>query len=203
MVFAFSGSHRSGKTTLARAVADDLGIEFHETRTGDVMKELGINMVGDMSLLDRIHAQEILLGHHLKVIADLPRPLIVDRCPIDMLAYTIAEVGMQSLKSNAELDARLQHYAGMCVKATDMHYCAGIICPPLPSYDAQDGKPPVSRAYQTHIHHLIMGVFAESNYVSRLILSNDNFESRRETSAEFICERIEAYAEFREKHWIN
>jgi predicted ATPase len=202
MVFAFSGSHRSGKTTLARRVSEDLGIEFYETKTGEVLKQAGINIVADMPIRERMKAQELLLDYHLQMIKELPRPLIVDRCPIDMLAYTLGEIGMHTIH-DPELDAQIMAYSARCLHSMELHYAGAVICQPLPSYDAQDGKPPPSRAYQQHIHHLIVGGFDALEYVSYQELVELNFERRVELASEFICLELEDIAKAKEQIWVN
>lgn len=202
MVFAFSGAHRSGKTTLARRVSEDLGIEFYETKTGEVLKQAGINIVADMSIRDRMKAQELLLDHHLAMIKKLPRPLIVDRCPIDMLAYTLGEIGMHTIHDPA-LDSQITTYTARCLNSMELHYAGAVICQPLPAYEAQDGKPPPSRAYQQHIHHLIMGGFGALEYVSFQELLATDFERRVENAAEFICGELEDIAKAKEQFWVQ
>ena len=202
MVFAFTGAHRAGKSTLAKRVAEDLGIEFYETKSGDVLKQAGINLVGNMDLKQRMIAQELLLDHHLNMLKELPRPLIVDRCPIDMFAYTVGEVAMHSVK-DPELDAQIQRYLDRCLHMMEMHYAVAIICPPLPAYDAQDGKPPPSRTYQTHIHHLISGACENLEHVTYGTLTSADFDERHSASCEIICDTMNEMAQQKEQFWVN
>jgi predicted ATPase len=189
MVYAFTGSHRSGKTTLAKAVAEDLGIEFYETKTADVMAALGIDIVSALSLADRLGAQELLLNHHLKMLADLPRPLIVDRCPIDFFAYTIAEIGMHS-GMNAELDARMTRYLNRCLFEMERNYAVAIVCAPLPHYKIEKNKPAPVRSYQQHFHHIVEGAVYGLDWITHVSLPAMPLEQRRQVANEVIVEAM-------------
>ena len=202
MVYAFTGSHRSGKTTLAKAVAQELDIPFYETRSGDVLKAAGINLVGNLSIEDRMAAQELLLDHHVKTLAELPRPLIVDRCPLDMFAYTLAEIGMHTVTDEA-LDQRLQRYLSRCLTATELHYAGAVLCPPLPSYDAQDGKPPPSVTYQAHIHTLISGAIEIVDAVSFIALNTPDPQKRLDLASDFIVELMDEMEKAKADFWVQ
>ena len=192
MVYAFSGAHRSGKTTLAKAVAEDLGVMFHETKTGEVLKAAGIDIVANMTIGERMVAQEYLLDHHVKTIEALPRPLIVDRCPIDMMAYTLAEIGMHTL-TDPELDKRINDYVGKCLAATNMHYMMAVVTRPLPFYVVEEGKPPPSKTYQWHIQTIIEGGFdlvADNIMIATMAMTD--FVQRRHCAAECIADAMDS-----------
>lgn len=165
-MFGFAGAHRSGKTTLARAVAEKLGILFHETSTTQVCKELGLDPVRPgMSFPDRMNVQTAILSHHLDLLRTLPRPCIVDRTPIDMAAYLLAEVAMHTdLAGGGDREAfdRFDNLAArtlnIALEAMNRHYGLVIIVAPLPTYVAEEGKPPVNLTYQLHIDALIRGL---------------------------------------------
>lgn len=194
MVYGFCGAHRSGKTTLARRVAEDLGIEFLEVRTGPVMKAHGINIVADMPMNERIAAQEILLAHHVKTIEEAGRPLITDRTPLDMAAYTLGEVFMNRLKMETDeerrLDARVDAYVATCMALFRRHYQAAVMVKPLEIYVDEDGKPPASRAYQWHFNYLLRGLL-DSSKITHAILNGDDFERRVESAGNFVISQIE------------
>lgn len=154
MCIAFVGAHRTGKTTLAREVSRATGIPFAETSTTAVMKELGLNPVADMPFIDRLHMQELLLKHHAEWIGTLPRPVILDRSPLDMIAYTIAEIGMHH---DLSYDERVMEYCADAAHIVRRHYGMVIAVRPLSEYEADPTKPPPSMSYQTHIQFIIEG----------------------------------------------
>lgn len=200
MVYGFSGAHRSGKTTLARRIAEDFGFEFLETKTGEVMKAHGIDIVANMPIADRITAQEILLDHHIKVISAAGRPLITDRTPLDMLAYTLGEVFMNNITMTTEesrlIDKRIKAYSERCMREARRHYHAVVIVRPLSIYVDEEGKPPASRAYQDHFDMLVTGAATRAN-VRHAILKTDDLDDRVEATGAFIIAEINALAKER------
>jgi len=194
-MFAFTGSHRSGKTTLARDVAGRLGLFFHETSVSRLMQERGINMVEDMSIEKRLEAQEILLEAFAEQLNDIPSPFVSDRCPIDMIAYTLAEVGMHD--SSKELGERIQAYTDHALEITAMHYDLIVVTRPLPSYEEDPTKPPMNPAYQSHIQFIIEGA---AHSIERATRSLQNDVTTAYLRSHFHEERLEACCELFQNH---
>lgn len=194
MLWGITGSHRAGKTTLAKALAEDLGITFHETSTTKVARELGFDPVAPMTLRERVDLQILLLGHHLETIDALPRPLIVDRTPLDFLAYTMCEFGMQSVKMTEPdvLEAAESLYEA-CLNATRLRYDFLYHLEPLSTYLVDNSKatPDPNRAFQIHYSLVMKGALyslgGEVEYVS---IQNEDFDFRREWVHDSIVERM-------------
>ncbi|WP_456868398.1 AAA family ATPase [Galbibacter sp. BG1] len=158
MLFGLTGAHRSGKTTLARAVADDLGIEFYETSTSQVAKELGLDAVGDLSLEDRLYLQAKLLENHIDQISKLPRPLITDRTPLDFMGYLACEFTMSNGKNvDPEILQHASRFTDACLNATRHYYDTLYYLAPLPDYVVEDGKPADNPIYQKHHAFVVLG----------------------------------------------
>lgn len=155
-MFGIMGSHRSGKTTLAKALAEQNGIYYFQSSTTAIMAEGGFNPVGVLAPEERIEAQEWLLLRYLELAQDVPRPFITDRTPIDMAAYTLAEVSMHN--SSTELGERIDRYVKGCLMAASGMFDTLMVTRPLPFYDAQPDKPPPNPAFQAHIQILIEGM---------------------------------------------
>lgn len=199
MTFGIAGSHRTGKTTLARAVAKEMGFHFHETSTATVMRERGFDMVGDMSFARRLQAQEILLDHHLRMIAILPRPLVLDRTPLDMMAYLLAEVGMHTL-DDPDLQRRVDAYVEACLHATRLHYDVVLAVRPLDDYAVEDGKPPMNEPYQHHVQFLIEGGLSQvCRYVVTGTLPMQDFDMRVKTTCNLLSSRMETITAMRQE----
>jgi len=158
MLFGLTGAHRSGKTTLARAVADDLGIEFYETSTSQIAKELGYNAVGDLPLEDRLYLQTKLLENHIDQISKLPRPLITDRTPLDFMGYLACEFTMSNGSGvSPEVLQRAAQFIDTCLNATRHYYDTLYYLAPLPDYVVEDGKPADNPIYQQHHALVVLG----------------------------------------------
>lgn len=193
MAFGFSGAHRTGKTTLAKKVAEDLGYFFHDASVSKIVKELGMNAVGDLPMEQRIEAQEFLLKRYRQDLANAPRPLVTDRTPLDMIGYMLGEVTMHN--TSAAVGERIQAYVDDCISATITHFDTVLIVGPLTAYAVEDGKPPLNRAYQSLVQCLIEG---SARQVSRLVnlyrIEASDFEQRRLIAIETLRERMEELA---------
>lgn len=83
MRIAVSGAHRTGKTTLVEALGDRL-------RGYTVLEEPYLELEADgfeFSDPPTIEDFEAQLRHSLAQLADAPANAILDRCPLDFLAY--------------------------------------------------------------------------------------------------------------------
>lgn len=96
MILGLAGSHRSGKTTLARAVAAKGGIAFYDGSFGRLARTLGFESVARMSIFERLTMQNRVLDLYDREIRQDAAARITDRTPLDMLAYLVAEVGMHA-----------------------------------------------------------------------------------------------------------
>jgi hypothetical protein len=156
MIIGLAGTHRSGKSTLARAVSARHGIAYYDGSFGRIAKTFGYNAVAAMTPYERVTMQFAVLERFASELdASGPR-VITDRTPIDMLAYMMAEIGM-----HAGLDEGTSHaivrYRERCIATTRELFGAVFLLQPLPTYVAEDGKPSGDPAYQMHIQTLIEG----------------------------------------------
>ena len=84
------GSHRTGKTTLAEAVALKMGIPFVKTQTSEVFKQHGLDPSAPMDFGTRIRIQEHIIRAAEEIWESEPNSFITDRTPIDMMKNTWA-----------------------------------------------------------------------------------------------------------------
>lgn len=205
MAFSISGSHRSGKSTLAQHIANDLGFHFWETKTAELMRTKGIAIVSDMGIEDRLRAQELLLEAFVEHIDALPftsYPFICDRSPLDMLAYTLGEVTMHN--TDPAIGERIHRYAETCLQVTRTYFDSVVIVRPLGHYAPASDKPPANLAYQWQIQFLIEGAFMSArNRVHGLVIGNPDFGARVEQAMNFIVERCEKLNEQRQKAHLH
>lgn len=160
MILGLAGSHRSGKTTLARAVAARGGIAFYDGSFGRLARTLGFESVTRMSVVERLTMQNRVLDLYDREIRLDAADRITDRTPLDMLAYLMAEVGMHAgLEETAS--RAIVAYRDRCVALTRDLFDDVFLLQPLPVYVVADGKPSDDPAYQAHIQALIEGaIFA-------------------------------------------
>lgn len=196
MLFGFTGASGTGKTTLARMTADDLGITYHSASITETGRKHGFNPVGFMAIQDRLEMQKKLLADHIEAITAAERPLVVDRTPLDMAAYMLAEVGMYSDKTlSAEFLKEVDEYAALCVSVTQRLYDTVFFVGQLPDYEESETRPPLNRAYQTHTQMIMQGfalvIHGATNYMA---LRSPDLEWRRDTVHDYIVQRLDAIA---------
>ncbi len=194
MSFGLAGAHRTGKTSLAKQVAEDLGYSYHNGSVTAIMKEFGINAVGDISIGQRIEAQEFLLNKYLENLFWAPRPMITDRTPLDMIGYMLGEITMHN--TSPELGQRVHAYVEKCLEETTKHFDSVIILRPLSHYALDPTSPPPNRAYQDAVQYVIEGAARQVDdnvYVTTLIPTN--FEQRRIATAQIFNDRLSYLSE--------
>jgi len=156
-VIALSGSHRCGKTTLARAYAQKHGLTFVETSGSAVFRELGLDPAKTYDFSTRLTVQERILDvfdeAYSKHVAD---DSITDRCPIDMLAYTLAEAIGESVGSSDQ--ERLQRYIWNCFAVMNKRFSTIIVVQPGINLVVEEGKAALNNAYIEHLNSLILGL---------------------------------------------
>nr|DAS97272.1 MAG TPA: AAA domain protein [Caudoviricetes sp.] len=88
----FSGAHRTGKTTLARAFAARNGLPFHETKVTSTFAQQSArameSMTGPEGFKARLAQQEIITHHIAKILIYSEPKSIFDRTMLDVYAYT-------------------------------------------------------------------------------------------------------------------
>lgn len=167
MILGLAGSHRSGKTTLAHAVASRGGIAFYDGSFGRLAKTLGYESVSKMSVGDRLTMQNRVLDLYEREIRLGAAARITDRTPLDMLAYLMAEVGMHAGLDEASSRA-IVAYRDRCIALTRELFDDVFLLQPLPVYVVADGKPSDDPAYQAHIQALIEGAIYASRGTLRI-----------------------------------
>jgi len=95
MRVAFSGTHRVGKTTLIGAVAERLPAFAVVEEPYWLLEEEGYESSDPPSIED----YERQLRRSIEAIADAPRAALLDRCPLDFLAY------LQAIDDELDADA--------------------------------------------------------------------------------------------------
>lgn len=194
MLFGITGAAGTGKTTLAKQVAEDLDIKFQATSISECAKRHGFDAVAPMRLTDRIKLQYHLLEDHLEMIDGETRPLIVDRTPIDFIGYMLCEVTMHShLLLEAEHVSLIENYVDMCQQAAIRHYDYIFVLGKLDGYEIAPTRPADNRAYQSHTQLVMIGALAQMDCaVNYSILNTVDPTERRDHVHDTIIARMDA-----------
>jgi hypothetical protein len=158
VTIGLSGSHRAGKSTLARSFANKNGLEFVETSVGAVFKEMGLDPAITYDFKTRLTVQEAVIESCEKIYAKhSARGLcITDRTPLDFMAYTLADaVGDTVLPEDQE---RLDRYIDRCIEVTNRRFSALVVIQPGIPLIHEEGKAVLNKAYIEHLNAIILGL---------------------------------------------
>lgn len=191
MIIGLAGAHRTGKTTLAKIIAEELEIDFVSSSFGEAAKRHGYDAVADMTLTERIGMQIKVLHEHQNFLMANRKVVITDRTPIDMLAYTLAEVGMQShTQVEASVLQAVEAYKQLCLALTSKFYKTVFVLGPLDHYAEEPGKPAFNTAFQSHIQLLIDGAACNLEGVQLAFIETTDLAERREIVHDVVVETM-------------
>ena len=148
------GAHRVGKTTLAHALSNATGIPFLKTHTSQVFTQHGLDPAQPMPFATRLAIQQEILAAGVAVWEQASGPFLSDRTPIDMAAYTLADVHSTTLVEGPVLST----YLRQCLEQTNRFFSTLIIVPPGIPLIHEPGKAALHEAYIEHLHTVIVGL---------------------------------------------
>lgn len=106
MLVGLTGTHCTGKTTLAKTVADEYGYGFIRTSISDVLKGMSLDPSKPMTVRQRVDAQMAILdtleSQWNQAIMNPDLIWITDRTPVDLMAYTFGDISLYNLPSAQE-----------------------------------------------------------------------------------------------------
>jgi hypothetical protein len=166
------GSHRTGKTTLAKEVARKTGLQFIQTSTSAVFSKNGLNPSEPMDSDTRIWIQNKVVSAAEEVWDAASGGFITDRTPIDMMAYTLADIDGASTVDFFALEKYLDH----CFQVTDRIFSHLVILQPAIPLVHEEGKAALNKAYIEHLNILMQGlccddrIHCKNNIIPRHII---------------------------------
>lgn len=148
------GSHRTGKTTLAEEIAGRCRIEFLRTTTSQVFARYGLDPSLQMDFSTRIWIQHKVVEAAEVVWQQATGFFVSDRTPIDMMAYTLADI-----QGTTRVDfSELENYLDYCFSVTNRFFSQLVIIQPAIPLIHEEGKAALNRAYMEHLNVLIKGL---------------------------------------------
>jgi hypothetical protein len=158
------GAHRTGKSTLAEKLAHSAGIPFVQTTTSQVFAEAGLDPSQPMNFSTRLMIQQKVLSAGEAVWSSSKQPFVSDRTPIDMMAYTLADIQGTTVVDFPQLSTYLQQ----CFASTNRFFrYLFIVQPGIPLIYAE-GKAALNPAYIEHINTLIIGLCQDTRLSSKV-----------------------------------
>jgi len=206
MIYGLTGASGTGKTTLGRELSKRLGIPFLPTSITEMAADLGLpSPVAQLNLNDRTVLQVELLTAMCKFLESLPHPCIIDRTPLDLLAYMLAEVHMHAhIGASETLIKVINDYSLYCVGIAKRFLTVIYCLEPLPTYEVDSKRPAWNPAYHRHVQCLIKGAMMElSSFVPYFTVPAMPLEERAELVGASITSHIDAIQKQREGAMIH
>lgn len=165
MNLGLCGGHRTGKTTLAAAIATAYNMPFVQTNTSAVFREHGLDPAVAMDFATRLEMQQHILHAAIKIWQQEPDSFVSDRTPLDMMAYTLADI---QGSTNVEFSA-LDAYLNLCFAVTNRFFSKlAIVQPGIPLIYAT-GKAALNQAYIEHLNILVVGLCGDRRLESEVL----------------------------------
>ena len=156
-----SGSHGSGKTTLAKAYAEAVGVKFLPSRASQIIIDAGRNPSEDYEFLDRMLLQELILASAIEDYEGAnDSPFITDRTPLDFLTYLMTDISRNNVEG--ELAERFLNYQGQCFNAINRYFNVVVIIQPGIQLIDREGKGSANVVYAEHFNATISGLSVSS-----------------------------------------
>jgi len=160
------GSHRTGKTTLAREIAGRSGLEFLQTTTSEVFSRHGLDPSAAMDFHTRLWIQHKVVEAAEKVWQGAAGPFVSDRTPLDMMAYTLADIQGGTAVDYAELESYLDH----CFAVTNSFFSDLVVIQPAIPLVHEQGKAALNLSYMEHLNVLVKGLCCDERLCCRFTL---------------------------------
>jgi hypothetical protein len=165
MTIGLCGSHRSGKTTLARAFSQKRGIPFVETSVSAIWRELGLDPAKEYDFATRLTVQEEILKRVDAIYAKYTGlDFITDRTPLDMAAYTLGDAIGDRVPDNCQ--DRLSAYVRSCFDVTNRRFGMVLLVQPGIALVHEAGKAAMNQGYIEHLNSLILGLTVDERLTS-------------------------------------
>ena len=119
---AFSGAHRTGKTTLAEQLATRHGFVMNQTDVASTFKKEKFNVLANQTgisgFIKGCEQQEVIIHHLTKKILEAGPNSVSDRCLIDSFAYTDYILGqrLSEFVPSEQHQAAFNHLRDMCIE---------------------------------------------------------------------------------------
>ncbi|WP_199780410.1 AAA family ATPase [Cronobacter malonaticus] len=104
-----TGAQGSGKTTLAKFIDRHYGIPYVDAGVGKLMSELGVKVGEQLPLYERLQVQ-MEIAKHIELITRGMEGFVIDRTPLDVVAYTLDLAGQTNEERCIELALEIERF---------------------------------------------------------------------------------------------
>jgi len=192
VIYGISGASSVGKTTLGTIISTSLDIKFLRSSVSEASKKSGYNPVEKLDISERIDLQELILKEYITAMRQISQPVIIDRTPINFIAYMLAEIGMFSQETLSDENMeRIWLYIERCKSLSAQHFDIIFHLGTLPYYESSTKRPPKNIAYQNHCDLLMRGVLSSlEGTLSYVNINTSNINQRVDFVIEVLTERF-------------
>ncbi|WP_156507106.1 AAA family ATPase [Comamonas thiooxydans] len=163
-IVGIAGVHRTGKSTLMKALAAAAAWHPAPTDVSGVIKSLGMRADKQHSFDDRMKIQWAVLQHlreHCLELRKLGVPCVTDRTPLDLVMYTMAEIGPETITDPAQR-AEVRRYVSECYAVANEFFSVVLVLQPGIEPVQADMKGSMCDAYRDHLNLLMLGIAMDS-----------------------------------------
>lgn len=161
-VYVFTGTHGTGKTTLAKTIAEKMKIPFYSSPAGEIHKKFGVNASDQIDFSLRVQIQHAIVNSWMDDYqAALKTGGVFDRGPTDFAAYLLGDVD----RSVGERDSELcMNYVSHCVELANGIENLFLVHPHNATMSDRGADKPDTKneIYALQIHWLIMQTLVAS-----------------------------------------
>lgn len=200
-MFGFCGASRTGKSTLAKIVAEQTGFHFHTFNTAEIMKKRGFDVLAPLDFDTRLAAQNAYLDHYEEAIETLPRPSLTDRTPLCLAGYLMSEITMTN--TSPEQGERAAEYLRRAIDIVERSFAMVFLLRPLGHYEVADGKHPANEGFQWTSQLVMEGAASQLRVCPIAKLMSTDLELRAGACTKAIIDRLEEFATRRELHPLH
>lgn len=164
------GSHRVGKSTLAKAFALRGSIPYVQTSGSEVFEILGKDPKIDYPIDVRIGIQEaILYAFELQYAKarSTATVWVADRTPIDIASYLVADIQRGTLAGDPGMSALVNGFVKRCIDSTNQWFSTVVLVQPGITVVEASGKAPGCPAYIEHISLIQTGLLLNEGLLAR------------------------------------
>lgn len=168
-MIGLTGAHRTGKTTLAEAFAQAVGIAFVRTSGSEVFRIIGRDPKAEYPIEERIAIQEGILYAFEKQYAhaaSVSPVFVADRCPIDLAGYMLADVQRSTLAGDPDVAVMVNDYVRRCLESTNRWFGTVVLVQPGIALVEAEGKAPACLAFMEHLNALQAGLLVDERFES-------------------------------------
>lgn len=170
------GSHRTGKTTLAEAISHKTGMPFVRTGTSEVFKKHGMDPSRPMEFGKRLWIQHEILNTAEIIWNSEKEQFITDRTPLDMMAYTLADIQGATEVNLEDLDG----YFARCIDVTNRFFQILVLVQPGIPLMHEEGKAALNEGYLEHLNYLILGLCSDDRIKASFVYLRRDMTSLEE-----------------------